>query len=643
MVERIYFPHSEFARLRAQARDPRAALPLYAAMCRINALTAIRLAGSGHPGTSLSAMDLFIYLYFARLNVAELGFDHAARDVFFSSKGHDAPGLYAVLHAVGILPEAQLLGLRRAAGACGHPTVGTPGIEANTGSLGMGIAKAKGMVLAKRKRSEGGRVFVMTGDGELQEGQNWESLQHAVNRGVDELTVIVDHNKVQSDKPVEVISSLGDIEAKLRAFGWQVRRIDGHDFAAIARALDEPAPYLVVLADTVKGKGVSFMEHPAALAADGGVYRWHSGAPDERSYERAIGELTARVERLAQGLALAPPEARPAERCPLPAPAGRRIAAGYGRALYEMIPARPELLVLDGDLADDCCVRDVERDHPERFIEHGIAEQDMVSTAGGLARRGFLPVVNSFASFLTARANEQIYNNACEGTRIVYACHYAGLLPAAPGESHQSVRDVSLLRANPNFTIVHPATTRECAEATRWAVERATTNVALRLHIGKPPRRLELPADYRLREGRGVALCDGRDVAIFAYGPVMLPECLDAAGRLRGSGVAAKVLALPWLNRVDVEWLTGEIDGIRSVCVVEDHSSRGGLGEFLLATLAEHDALGSRRFRIFGVDGIPHWGSPDEALRAHGLDGASIAARLLDGDAGPGPEPWPTS
>jgi len=146
----------------------------------------------------------------------------------------------------------------------------------------MGIAKAKGMALAKRKKGAGGGVFVLTGDGELQEGQNYESLQHAVNRGIGNFTIIVDHNKVQSDKPLDVISSLGDIEAKIRAFGWQVRRINGHDFAQLASALKDPQPFTIVLADTIKGKGVSFMENDPS---------WHGKAPNPEQVAQALSEI----------------------------------------------------------------------------------------------------------------------------------------------------------------------------------------------------------------------------------------------------------------------------------------------------------------------------------------------------------------
>src|SRR5207247_8907411 len=163
---------------------------------------------------------------------------------------------------------------------------------------------------------------------------------------------------------------------------------------------------------------------------------------------------------------------------------------------------------------------------PERFVQCGIAEQDLVSTAGGLARQGLLPVVNSFASFLCSRANEQIYNNASEQTRIVYACHYAGLIPAGPGKSHQSLRDVSLLGALPNMTVVQPANAEETKELLRWAVEDAGENVALRLAMGPSPRRIELAAGYHAAPGRGPVLLGGAVALLLGFVPVLIHEAL---------------------------------------------------------------------------------------------------------------------
>src|SRR4029079_16852639 len=167
------------------------------------------------------------------------------------------------------------------------------------------------------------------------------------------------------------------------------------------------------------------------------------------------------------------------------------VVEAYGDALLELAAQREDPVVLDADLASDCRVRAFELAYPERFFQNGIAEQDMVSAAAGMARHGLLPVVNSFASFLASRANEQIYNQASEGSKVLYALHYAGLIPAGPGKSHQSVRDISLLGALPNMTIVQPASWEETGALLRWAVNDADESVAVRLVIGPSPRRLD--------------------------------------------------------------------------------------------------------------------------------------------------------
>ncbi|MGZ4410416.1 MAG: 1-deoxy-D-xylulose-5-phosphate synthase N-terminal domain-containing protein, partial [Gaiellaceae bacterium] len=185
-------------------------LGLLADMCRANALVAVKRAGSGHLGSSFSALDIVVHLLWRELNVAELGWEHPDRDIFFSSKGHDVPGLYAALNALGVIPTERLLRLRRLGGLDGHPDVGVPGIEANSGSLGMGLSKGRGMAWAKRHRGRGGVVVVMTGDGELQEGQNWEAFASAAHQSVGNLGAIVDRNELQSDRPTEEILALGD-------------------------------------------------------------------------------------------------------------------------------------------------------------------------------------------------------------------------------------------------------------------------------------------------------------------------------------------------------------------------------------------------------------------------------------------------
>jgi transketolase len=635
-VQLQLIPASEFDRVRGTAGGD-ATLGLLADMCRANALTIVKRAGSGHLGSSFSALDIVVHLLFEELNTAELGWEHPDRDVFFSSKGHDVPGLYAALHALGVIPADKLLRLRRLGGLDGHPDVGTQGIEANSGSLGMGISKGRGMAWAKRLLGRQGRVIVMTGDGELQEGQNFEGLQAAANHATSNLWVIVDRNELQSDKPTEEVLALGDLESKLGSFGWYVTSADGHDQAELRRAFavlrsagDRPK---ALIANTIKGKGVSFMEHPVALRDGGGTYRWHAGAPDDEAFVRAHAELLARIRDQVPDLQVvdvqdtdderaysleAEPESGAAMR---PKVTDEYVAEAYGEALLELVERRPEVVVLDADLASDCRIRPIELAHPDRFHESGIAEQDMVSAAAGMARQGLLPVVNSFAAFLAARANEQIYNQASERTRVIYALHYAGLIPAGPGKSHQSVRDISLLAALPNMVVVQPANSKETGALLRWAVEDADQNVAIRLAIGPSPRAIDLPACEAV-PGRGAVLRDGSDALLFAYGPVMLHEALSAAEALDGRGTSVQVVNMPWLNRIDGEWLAELVEPFDEIFVVEDHAPVGALGDSL------RRELDRRTVTVFGVEGWPACGTPLEALRAHGLDGSSLADRI---------------
>jgi transketolase len=647
VAELTLIPRQEFDR--ARALDD---LALVADMCRANALVAVKRAGSGHLGSSFSALDVVVHLLWRELNVAELGWEHPDRDVFFSSKGHDVPGLYAALHALGVIPTERLLRLRRLGGLDGHPDIGVPGIEANSGSLGMGLSKGRGIAWAKRFLGRGGRVVVMTGDGELQEGQNWEAFAAAFHQGVGNLWAIVDRNELQSDKPTEEILALRDLPAKLRAFGWHVETCDGHDHSALAtafadlRALPEDIPKALI-ARTIKGRGVSFMEHPAALLEGDGTYRWHAGAPDDEHFARAHAELVARIRKRLPDLRLeqVPPLEDVREGSldgePESGAGGRMrtstatstststsagvtdeyVVEAYGAELLDLVVRRPGVIVLDADLASDCRIRPVELEQPERFVEVGIAEQDLVSMAAGLARQGLLPVVNSFASFLASRANEQIYNQASEGTKVVYALHYAGLIPAGPGKSHQSLRDVSLLAALPNMAIVQPSNAEETRALLRWAVEEAGENVAIRLAIGPSPRRIELPS-LEIAPGRGTILREGSDALLFAYGPVMLHEALRAAESLDSEGIRVQAVAMPWLNRVDRRWLAELVEPYEEIFVLEDHAPVGALGDSL------RRGLEGRPLIVFGVEGWPACGTPSEALRFHGLDGPSLADRI---------------
>jgi transketolase len=614
-----YVGQADCTRVAGLDADPVERATAFADVCRLNALYMIERAGSGHPGTTFSSIDVVAWLH---LEVLGEG------DRYFSSKGHDVPGLYAVLTALGKLDFDLIHQLRRLDGLPGHPDVAaTPEVVTSTGSLGMGVSKARGFVLADRVLGRSGRVYVLTGDGELQEGQFWESLQPTANRKLAEITVIVDRNLVQSDTWVSEVSDLGDLEAKLRAFGWAVATCDGHDLRAVADALaglEPEARPRAVIANTRKGGGVSFMEPHDLPKTETALYGYHSGAPTEDEYERAIEEVQARLNARLERLGAEPVELVPAEPPEhRSAPKERqRLVPAYGEALLAAAEQEPRLIALDADLRLDTGLVAFRERFPGRFVECGIAEQDMVSQAGAMALAGVIPVCHSFACFLSTRPNEQIYNNATERSKVIYVGSLAGLVPGGPGHSHQSVRDISALGAVPGMALLEPFSGGECRAIVEWAVHRAQGSVYIRLCSVPWALGFDPPAIEELSPGRGTVLRPAGEILFVAAGPVMVANAMHAADLL---DVDAGVVAIPWLRDLDGAWLA-EVAGDAQVVTLDNHYVTGGQGDAVLAALAAEEA--PNRVHKVGVTSIPKSGGNDEVLKAHGLDAEGIAAQV---------------
>jgi transketolase len=620
-----YLPLAELERICALDAEPTQRAAAFADACRVNTLYMIARAGSGHIGTSFSCMDLLAWLHLEQMNEG---------DRYFSSKGHDAPALYSVLAGLGRIDFDLIHRLRRLGGLPGHPDVReTPGVITNTGSLGMGVSKARGFVLADRlagrPRSD---VYVLTGDGELQEGQFWESLQPTANRGLGEITVIVDHNKLQSDTWVDKVSDLGDLEARVGACGWAVARTDGNDLPAMASALAtlrdsaDGSPKLLI-ADTVKGSGASVMEPHELPRLASSLYGFHSGAPSEEDYGLAVAEISERLSQRLETLGQQAPRLEHAERRPAP-PAPdqgfvQRLIPAYGTALAQLGAENEHIVALDADLVLDTGLIPFREAFPERFFECGIAEQDMVSQAGAMALCGLLPVVHSFACFLSTRPNEQIYNNASEATKVIYVGSLAGLVPGGPGHSHQSVRDISALGAMPGMALLEPASEHEAALALAWAIHEAKGPVYIRLVSVPWALPFEPPQAKRLEPGRGELVREGSDAVLVTTGPVMLSEAWRACELLERRGARCALVSLPWLRGIDGAWLADVAAGAPVVCV-DNHYVDGGQGDSVLAALA---GAGSPVVRL-GVEALPVCGTNDEVLRAHRLDAEGLADRV---------------
>lgn len=624
-----YLNLSEIQRLQKSVKDPLINSQLLADAFRLNTLYMVMRAGSGHLGSSFSAMDIITWLWTQEMKNSN---DPKAKDadIYFSSKGHDVPGLYSLLIGLGRLNFDLIHQLRRLNGLPGHPDVTiTPNIVTNTGPLGMGISKAHGMAIANRLQNKKGRIFVLTGDGELQEGQIWESLRSAVNGKFNEITVIVDHNKIQSDTWVKDINDLGDLEARFEAHGWAVFRCDGHDMQALKKTIvlakeikDKPQ---VIIADTIKGKGVSLMEQ---MAPDK-FYKFHSGAPSIENYNTSTKELLNRINDLLKKQNVSEIKLETLEipdRVPPVNP--QKLVAAYGDELLKIAKENKNVVALDADLVLDTGLILFQKEIPERFVECGIAEQDMVSTAGGLALRGMLPVVHSFACFLTTRPNEQLYNNASEKTKIIYVGSLAGLLPATPGHSHQSIRDISAIGGIPGLIMVQPADEREARMAIRWAVEKNKNSSYIRLVSIPCELEYQLPSSYSLEKGRGVFLKEGKDVAIVAYGPVMLQEAYKAAELLSHKKISVAVLNLPWLNFLDPKWLIETLGKFKKIVTIDDHYLHMGQGA-LIGSIFAHELDSHPKIISLGLYDIPACGQLREVLEYHKLDAESIAERIV--------------
>ncbi len=622
-------PLSEIRRVRRGVKDRFKKVAILADIFRLNTLYMITRAGSGHIGSSFSSMDIVVWLWLNELENPNSG--KMQSDTYFSSKGHDAPALYSALIGFEKLPFYFIHKLRRLHGLPGHPDIATPFIAANSGSLGMGLSKAKGMAISNRHFNKGGRIFVMLGDGELQEGQIWEALQPIANGKFSEITAIIDANKMQSDNWVKNVSDLGNIEAKFKDFGWETRRVSGHDFKALAKVFSEFKKIKnkpkVLIADTIKGRGVSFMESSAFI--DKEFYNFHAGAPKTDDYIRAVQELSEKTNRKLAGLKLAKLKLEEIELPLRPTIEGpvEKLVEAFGQELLSIAEKRKNIVVLDADLWLDGGIGAFKKKFPKRFFQFGIAEQDMVSAAGGMALKGLLPVVHSYASFLSARGNEQMYNNATEKKKIIYVATLSGILPSGPGHSHQSVRDISAVGSIPGLVLLEPANEEEARHTIRFAVFKNKESTYLRFSNFVQNLPYKLPSGHQLAVGRGSFLKKGSDAVLISFGPVMLTEAMKAAEILKQKNFSLAVINMPWLNRADRRWLK-TLFSYKTIFILEDHYTSFGFGNFLASEFAK---ISSEHPRVvfMGLSQIPECGWGPEILAFHELDARSLAERIV--------------
>ena len=657
-----------------EQRGPRlSAEELRAAAAEMRAINLIDIfaAGSGHPGGTLSIMDVVAALYLRVLNHDPHDPAWLGRDRVFWSTGHKAPALYVALGRAGYFPLEDTVLLRQlGSGFEGHPNwLKVPGVEISSGSLGQGLGIAVGNALAGKLLGRPYRVYCLMGDGEQQEGNIWESVMSAGQYRLDSLCGIVDCNELQIDGWVRDVMGVEPLADKYKAFGWNTVEIDGHDMDQILEAFEGAAATsghpTVILAHTIKGKGVSFMENEAG---------WHGIAPNREQFERAMVDLVTPAvprERIDAMLARAARNAEAVERKTKDdLPAFRRDAwwnsgdtmrvemdptrMGFGRGL-EAAGADERVLTIHADISGSIRITDFEAKHPERknrVFSVGIAEQNMMVVAAGLAKEGLIPVTGTYGVFASGRCWDQIRTTLCySNLNVKIAGAHGGISVGPDGATHQSLEEISLTSILPNMHLVVPCDSVETERATLHSLLKVDGPVYLRFAREATPVVTTKSTPYQF----GVAniiryrseklrfidafetflstgyVGEGEEVTIVACGP-MVPEAMRAAWLLKEEhDVETRVVNVHTVKPLDVAALVQAADETQIVVTAEEHQV-GGFGNIIAGAILrhrqnyEHPLL----FDMLGVDdrfGLS--GKPWDLMRAFGLSAEHIAERVL--------------
>jgi transketolase len=581
-------------------------------------------AGSGHPTSCLSCAEIVAALFFR-----EMRWDpHAPRardtDRFLLSKGHAAPILWAALHEASAIDSDPLTLRRQDSDLEGHPTPENPWVPVATGSLGQGLAVANGLALADRMDGIRARIFCLLGDGECSEGAVWEAAQFAADNGLMRVVAIVDVNGLEQSGPAPYGHDTSVMASRFRAFGWRVLEIDGHSLGEVTLALEqtrEQGP-TAILARTIKGKGVSFLQ---------GEEGWHGKALDEDQCTRALAEIAApevglKVEprRVIAGSMRPTTQSTSGGDLALGYAMGEQVATreAFGSALRKLGAQSGELVVLDGDVENSTKTEGFAQAFPGRFVEAQIAEQNMLGMALGLAASGKRPCVATFAAFLT-RAYDFIRMAAHSRPQHLLICgSHAGVSIGADGPSQMGLEDIAMFRALDGTTVLYPCDAVSAERLTQAGLGHPGV-VYLRTTRGKTPVIYGSSDSFAIGGSKTLRQSRGDRLTLVAAG-ITVHSALDAHARLLERGLRTRVIDAYSVKPLDVQTLQRAARETEGLLVVEDHSRDGGLGE---AVAAQVGRLG-RVFHL-GVSGEPHSATPQQLLERHRLSSGAIEQEAL--------------
>jgi transketolase len=607
--------------------DKFAALKDVATRLRINSVKSTTEAGSGHPSSCCSAADIVAALFFGGMKFDPKNPHNPNADRFVLSKGHAAPLLYAAWVEVGHVPVEDLMKLRTfGCNLEGHPTPRLDFVDVASGSLGQGLSAGVGMAFAARIDKRDYHTWVLIGDGESAEGSIWEAVETASYYKLNNLTVILDANRLGQSQPTMLQHDMDTYKKRFAAFGWKVLVIDGHDMPQIVSALrkarrskDQPT---AILAKTFKGHGISFVEDK-----DG----WH-GRPLKKGEEldKALAELQSQLTGATGAKTKRVPREKapePVKPTPMAAPAyklGDMIATreAYGAALVKIGGVNPNVVALDGDTKNSTFSEKFMKAYPDRFFEGFIAEQNMVGVASGLAARGKIPFASTFACFLE-RACDQIRMATISMSNIKLVGSHAGVSIGEDGPSQMALEDLAIFRAMQGCSVLYPTD----AVATERAIELAANHPGMVfIRTSRPKTAVIYDNAQQFNFGKAILLRQSdRDKVTVVGAGVTLVEALKAYDKLKEQGILIRVIDIFSVKPIDKGLL---IDcGKRTnntIITVEDHNRDGGLGDAVAAAVATEGV----RVHKLAVSELPRSGKPEELLQHFGLSAARIAEKV---------------
>ena len=601
-----------------------AAVTEHARLLSIYSMMSTTAAGSGHPTSCMSAAELVAGVYFYAMKFDPKNANSNDDDRFVLSKGHAAPLLYSALAEAGVFPVSRVMTLRQFSSELeGHPTPRIHGVDAATGSLGQGLSVGAGLAIGARMDKSPTRVYVLTGDGELAEGEIWEAAAFAAHYKLDNLTVITDINALGQSDYTMYKHDMEVYRRKFESEGFATEVIDGHDVAAVLAALDRAKATKgrpqAIIARTVKGHGFSLVA---------GKEGWHGKPFSKEQLAEAIKERG--------GAPVVPPDpGKSYARTPLPTPpdfpappapeyaADAQVATreAYGFALKRLGKVNPHIVAMSGDVMNSTFSEMFDKAYPDHFFQGYIAEQNLVSTGVGLAARGKVPFLDTFACFLS-RAYDNVRMAAVSRANINLCGSHCGVSIGEDGPSQMALEDIAMFRAISGSEVFYPSDAVSTERLTEHMAKRAGINY---LRTSRPKMPILYSKDEKFAvPGFKVLRQSAQDKATVVGAGVTLHEALKAFEQLKSQGIAIRVIDLYCVKPLDGKAIAEQIKATAGCLVtVEDHWPEGGLGEGVLAALAQ-SGVSPAKFKLLAVTGMPHSGKPEELVDAFGISARHI-------------------